>query len=162
MILWGVVFFGCGVDIGEIAPKGAERVHRDGRIYILNNIRPNGILANGETDPRIFFIVYEGQEYLIPHNMTYDGQPTLVGAVSITPEPLPGGTQVDFDYVIEETGDKTPRKLSTALGDVVTIDGDITIEFYDSDWEIAGFYTFEQPVPRILAGKFDSIHDYRR
>lgn len=147
-----VVFFGCGVDIGEIAPKATERVYRDGRVYVLNNIRPRDY-----EDIRIFFVTYDGQKFDVPHNMTYDGEPSLAGPVLITPEPLPGGTPVDFEYWVEEQGDVKPRNLSAYLGGPVTIDGDITVAFHSGgDWDCNWCVV----VPTIIRGKQDGAYTY--
>jgi hypothetical protein len=146
-MFWCMILFGCGFDVGEIAPKATERVFREGRVYVLNNIRPD----------RIFYITYEGQKFDTPHNMTLQREPTLQGAVLITPDPLPGGTEVDFEYWVEEWGDVVQRKLSAFLGGPVVIDGDLTIEFYESDWDFFGGIV----IPKVFPGKHDAPHIYR-
>lgn len=151
------VGLGCGVDIGEITPTSTQRVYADGIVYVLNNIRPESL-----TVPRRFYISYQGVDTWVPHNVTFDGEPTLVGAIPITQEPLPGGTQVDFVYVVEEVRDLTPRNLSALLGQRVVIDGDITIEFFSSAWEgdaVHGVFAV-QPDARVYPGYFGGMHEY--
>lgn len=151
-ILAAIAFLGCGVDIGEIAPKATERVYREGRVYVLNNIRPGG-----PEDIRIFFVTYDGQQFDVPHNMTYDGDPSLAGPMLITPEPLPGGTPVDFVYWVEESGDVKPRNLSAFLGDPVVVDGDFTVAFHSIDWECT---TNCIVVPVVISGRQDGLYTY--
>jgi hypothetical protein len=146
VMVWGMTLFGCGFDIGEIAPKATERVFREGRFYVLNNIQPW----------RTFYITYEGQKFDVPPNLTDQREPTLQGAVLITPDPLPGGTEVDFEYWVLEQGDVVPRKFSAFLGGPVVIDGDITVEFYESDWNAYGGII----IPKVFPGKYEAPHIY--
>jgi hypothetical protein len=92
--------------------------------------------------------------------MTFDGDPTLAGAVLITPEPLPGGALLDLVYATEYGGSLTEKKLSEALGGPVTIDGDITIEFYNEDWNE---YDYTDLITmQVISGKYDGIHEYKK
>lgn len=154
LILSGIVMLGCGWDIGEVAPKATERVFQDGRVYALNNLRPRGIDA-----PRVFFVVHDGQRFDVPHNMTFDGEPTLAGAVLLSPDPLPGGTPLDLEYWAEQGGDVKPRVLSDFWNGPVIVDGDMTIEFYYETWEYVG-WDYSHIIPKIVHGKFEGAHAY--
>lgn len=157
ILLCCIALLGCGVDMGEIAPKGTERTFADGRVYILNNIRPSA--ADRE---RVFYVTYDGIDVFAPHNTTYDGEPTLVGAVPLTADPLPGGTQLEMTYTVEELATVATRNLSKLLGGPLTVDGDVTIEFYISDWEGDNYGLWLiQAVVRVIPGKYDGQHDYR-
>lgn len=161
---WIVVVFtvavavGCGVDLGEIAPKATNRVYRDGRIYVINNMRPLGI--SWWKDNRTLLVKYEGQQFYVPHNMTFAGEPTLAGAVLITPEPLPGGTLLDFIYATEYGGSLTDKILSMALGGPLVIDGDLTVDFYNEDWNQYDYTGLISA--RVIPGKFSGTHEYAK
>lgn len=151
LVLLPAALPGCGLDMGEIAPKASQRVYRDGRIYALYNGRPTA-----GSRIRTLTIMYEGQGVGVPPNMNEQKEATLQGASLITPDPLPGGTPVDLEFAVAEAGEER-RRFSDYFGGPVVIDGDITIEFYDEKWEASPFGIL---VLRMLSGKHDSPHVY--
>ncbi|HID11134.1 MAG TPA: hypothetical protein EYP17_07515 [Candidatus Latescibacteria bacterium] len=122
----------------------------------------------GDLTDRYILIDWEGMEVKVPPNMDCDGNPTGVGAVELTSEPLPGGTEVDFTYYFFYVGDRKPMKLSEVLarvGERAIVDGDITIELYASSADVVPFGEHWArvdivPIARIIKGKFDGIHIY--
>lgn len=149
--LCAVALLGCGVDMGEIAPKASQRVFRDGRIYALYNGRPTA-----GSRIRTLTIMYDGQGIVVPPNMNEQKEATLQGATLITPDPLPGGTPVDLQFAVAEAGEER-RMFSDYFGGPVVVDGDMTIEFYDEKWEASPFGIL---VLKILSGKHDAPHVY--
>ena len=148
------------LDCGE-----TTKAFRDGRLYVVNNTvwRTNlGNGACGDISDRYILIEWEGTEVKVPPNMDCDGNPTGVGAVELTSEPLPGGTEIDFTYYFFYVGNRESMKLSEVLGRIgekAIIDGDITIEIYSEYW---GKWNQCDIVPyaRVIKGKFNGVHIY--
>ena len=146
--------------IGVLIGCGGSTVgtYREGRLYVVNNAGWGSNL--GEVNKYIV-VKWEGEMMEIPLNMNQDGSPTGVGAVQLTPDPLPGGTPIDFTYYFYYVGDRKPMQLSEVLkilGEEATIDGDITIEIYSATWNPGSNWVIAYA--RVVKGKFDGSHPY--
>lgn len=133
--------------------------HKEGRLYVVNNVGWASNLVEG--DDRYLNVEWEGEIWKIHPNMNQDGSPTMEGAVQLTPEPLPGGTPIDFIYYFHFVGDQKGLRLSEILkiiGEEAIIDGDITIDLYSVKWEPTSNTIY--PYARVVRGKFDGIHSY--
>jgi len=136
---------------------------RQGELYVVNNTTA-GCNFGGEHNAYII-VEWEGEEIRIPWNMKTDGTWSKVGAVKLTREPLPGGTEVDFTYYYNFIGTKTSMRLSevfSSLGEKQTvIDGSITIEIYSTSWQ--PYYSVGNRITafaRVIKGQYNGTHLY--
>ena len=144
------IFLNCGVS--------TVITYRDGRLYVVNNTNLESNLGGFE----YILVEWEGEEIKIPRNMNPDGSWTHAGAVQLTPEPLPGGTGIDFTYHYFFVGASQPVRLSgvlKVLGEEAIIDGDITIDIYSRVWE-PGHVTNIMAYAGVVKGEFDGPHSY--
>jgi len=141
-----LAFFGCG--------EKPTRSYRDGRLWVVNNF------SSWDPAGRWLTVEWEGEVISVDNNMDYEGNPTGVGAVLITPEPLPGGTVVDFTFNFKFGNEVRTRRLSELLpsGQKAIIDGDITIEVYSLKWDPR--LAYNDAAVRVVSGKFDGVHPY--
>jgi hypothetical protein len=114
--LVGMTFLGCG--------SPTEPHFKEGKLYFVNNTRPWP-----SSTPERIYAVFEETETEIEFNMTNEGELTRVGAVEISEGPLAGGTKVTVGCLYWQQGDVLgPAETS------VTIDGNMTVEAYETDW----------------------------
>ncbi len=113
--LVGMTFWGCG--------SPTEPHFEAGKLYFVNNTRD--WYGAGER----IYAVFEETETKIEFNMTNEGELTGEGAVEISDGPLAGGTRVTVGCLYWQQGDILgPAEIS------VTIDGNMTVEAYETDW----------------------------
>jgi hypothetical protein len=143
----------------------STRTYDDGRLYVVNNLswgQHLGPLSSSKVDERYILVEWEGEVRIHP-NMDQEGNPTGIGAVQLTPESLPGGTEIDFPFTYAiYWGKQSKNELSVlleALGFKAIIDGDITIEIYSQDWTPASSSEMVC-LAAVLRGKRDEIHVY--
>jgi hypothetical protein len=116
-VFWlvGMTFLGCG--------SPTEPHFKDGGLYFVNNSR----LWPG-TKQRIY-AVFEDRRREIDFNMDDNAELTGVGAVEISKGPLAGGTKVTVGCLYGDPGNILgPAEIS------LTIDGNMTVEAYETDW----------------------------
>jgi hypothetical protein len=154
-LVWAV---GGLIGIGSGCGKSTTGTFKPGRLYVVNNVGYNSNV--GITD-RYIEVTWEEEIFFIPMNMDRDGNPTGAGAVLLTPEPLPGGTQIDFTYLfIFEIARRTMQlsEVLAVIGEEAVIDGDITIEIYSARWDPMASTIIA--FARVIKGKYDGIHRY--
>ena len=150
-----------------LALLGCEggKIYRPGHVYVVVNVGWQSLLPVHDfygplgADDLYIKVIWEDKFFYIHPNMDRDGNPTGVGAVRITDEPLPGGTLVDLEYRFQYVGDEIGKKLSEMVGESDrTIDGDITVEIYSEHWEPKSGNVMA--FAKVHRGRFDGIHKY--
>ena len=148
------LLIGCG--------ESTTGTFKEGRLYVVNNTGYNSNVGTSEfAVDRYIEVTWEGEVIFIPMNMDRDGNPTGAGAVLLTPEPLPGGTVIDFTYLFIFEIARRTMELSEVLariGEKAVIDGDITIEIYSARWDPMASTIIA--FARVIKGKYDGIHRY--
>ncbi|RKY66023.1 MAG: hypothetical protein DRQ08_04140 [Candidatus Latescibacterota bacterium] len=141
------------------------KIYRPGHVYVVANVGWQSLLPVHSFDGPLgvndlyIKVIWEEKFFYIHPNMDREGNPTGVGAVRITDEPLPGGTLVDLEYRFQYVGDEIGKKLSEMVGESDrTIDGDITVEIYSEHWEPKSGNVMA--FAKVHRGRFDGIHKY--
>jgi len=140
------------------------KIYRPGHVYVVANVGWRSLIPYHYmesplgVDDLYIKVIWEEKVFYIHPNMDKEGNPTGVGAVRITEEPLPGGTLVDLDYCFYYVGEAQKRLSDMVPESDRTIDGDITVEIYSEDWKpwcdrIMAF-------AKVHRGRFDGIHKY--
>ena len=102
----------------------------DGKIYFVNNTRPWTEGVSGFME--VLWVGYDDDQREILFNKDYDGNPTHVGAVELTPVPLAGGAVVELECTYTYAGSSARRETRRTT---VLIDGNMTVEAYSLSWE---------------------------
>ena len=143
---------------------GGGKIYRPGHVYVVANVGWRSLIpwhymeSPLGVDDLYIKVIWEEKIFYIHPNMDKDGNPTGVGAVRITDEPLRGGTLVDLDYCFYYVGE-AQKKLSDMVPESDrTIDGDITVEIYSEDWK--PWCDRIMALAKVHRGRFDGIHKY--
>ena len=117
-----------------------------GRAYVLNNCRPCPDLTGGQFTVFVR-VVYEGGNYVIPFHMDYEGN-VVPGVepfdLTLGGELFPAGTVVEFRL---EMGIWAGTDIVLVS---VEVDGDMTVEVYEKDWNDKR----GGPTYRIIPGRY--------
>lgn len=144
---------------------GGSKIYKPGHVYVVNNVGWQSLLPEhsfvGPLGVKDLYVkvIWEEKFFYINPNMDKEGNPTGVGAVRITDEPLPGGTVIDLEYRFFYVGDEVGKKLSDMVEEAErTVDGDITVEIYSETWDPDNGWIIA--LAKVHRGKFDGIHEY--